>query len=83
VEQQATQFLEEKRALREELETVRTAVVDTQQEPKDDTVDNSKEIQEVLHHIRRKRKKRNAKKGGKLSQHFLLFELLYIVLNRI
>jgi hypothetical protein len=56
VEQQATQFLEEKRALREELETVRTAV-DTQQELKDDTVDNSKEIQEVSHIIRRKRKK--------------------------
>ncbi len=49
MEQQATQFLEEKRALREELETVRTAVVDTQQELKDDTVDNSKEIQEVSH----------------------------------
>jgi hypothetical protein len=48
VEQQATQFLEEKRALREELETVRTAVVDTHQELKDDTGDNSKEIQEVL-----------------------------------
>jgi hypothetical protein len=47
VEQQATQFLEEKRALREELETVRTTVVDTHQELKDDTVDNSKEIQEV------------------------------------
>jgi hypothetical protein len=57
VEQQATQFLEEKRALREELETVRTAVVDTQPELKDDTVDNSKEIQEVSHIIRRKRKK--------------------------
>ncbi len=47
MEQQATQFLEEKRALREELETVRNTVVDTQQELKDDTVDNSKEIQEV------------------------------------
>jgi hypothetical protein len=46
VEQQATQFLEEKRTLREELETVRTSV-DTHQELKDDTVDNSKEIQEV------------------------------------
>jgi hypothetical protein len=55
VEQQATQFLEEKRALREELETVRTAVVDTQQELKDDTGDNSKEIQEVSHIIRRKK----------------------------
>jgi hypothetical protein len=54
VEQQATQFLEEKRALREELETVRTTV-DTHQELKDDTVDNSKEIQEVSHIIRRKK----------------------------
>jgi hypothetical protein len=49
VEQQATQFLEEKRALREELETVRTTVVDTHQELKEDTGDNSKEIQEVSH----------------------------------
>jgi hypothetical protein len=57
VEQQATQFLEEKSALREELETVRTSVDNSQQELKDDTVDNSKEIQEVLHNIRRKRKK--------------------------
>jgi hypothetical protein len=63
VEQQATQFLEEKRALREELETVRNAVVDTHQELKDDTVDNSKEIQEVSHIIRKKRC--NAQKGGK------------------
>jgi hypothetical protein len=76
VEQQATQFLEEKRALREELETVRTAVVDTHQELKEDTVDNSKEIQEVSHIIRRKRKKAyNAQKGGKLAQHFLLFKM--------
>jgi hypothetical protein len=83
VEQQATQFLEEKRALREELETVRTAVVDTQQELKDDTVDNSKEIQEVrVSHIIKK-KRRNAQKGGKLAQHFLFFEMFYIVINRI
>jgi hypothetical protein len=45
VEQQATQILDERRTLREELEVARAAT--TKEEVKEVLVDNSKEIQEV------------------------------------
>ena len=45
MEQQATQILEERRLLREELERARST--DNHQEVKEVVLDNSKEIQEV------------------------------------